>query len=60
MKNKAIEVKIIEMSNEKIIVKLPFAKIPIQMNKPFFIKRLKDGYFKLNRPDQLYSLFAMR
>jgi hypothetical protein len=57
MKGKAIEVKILEMTKEKLKVKLPFTNVPVQMNIPFFKTRLKAGYFKLNSPDQLFRLF---
>jgi hypothetical protein len=56
-KNKIIEVKVLDVSEDKIKVKLPYAKIPIQMNRPFFIRRLKDGYYKLHRPDLINKIF---
>lgn len=58
-KLKAIEVSILEMTKDRLTVKLPFSKVPIQMNLSFFKKRLKAGYFKLNNPGQITRLFQI-
>lgn len=59
-KIEAIVVNVLEIKDEKIKVMLPFAKIPIQMNRLFFIRRLRDGYFKLHRADIISKIFQKR
>lgn len=45
MNPKSIIIEILESTPSYVKVKLPFVEVPIKMNYPFFLKRLKSGYF---------------
>jgi len=43
----SIDIEVLEETPEFVAVKLPFLKIPVQMNHHFFRKRLESGYFRI-------------
>lgn len=46
MKNKKINIEILDANEDKLVVKLPFLEVPITMNYQFFKQRVVDGYFQ--------------
>lgn len=46
---KQVPVEVLYRSPELIKVKVPFTEIPIKMNHYFFNKRLKEGYFQIEK-----------
>jgi len=49
--DKKIPVKILNVKNDKLKVKLPFLDIPVTMNDNFFKQRVANGYFQINEKD---------
>ncbi|MFK7982542.1 MAG: hypothetical protein AB8G86_21355 [Saprospiraceae bacterium] len=47
-RNKKIPVKILNIKDDKLKIKLPFLDIPITMNDDFFKRRVANGYFQIN------------
>lgn len=47
MNTTSIDIEVLEKTSEFVAVKLPFLKIPVQMNHQFFKKRLESGYFRI-------------
>ena len=44
---KPIYIKVLETNLDFVKVKLPFLDVPVSMNREFFNKRLKNGYFHI-------------
>jgi hypothetical protein len=55
MKTSPVRVEILEQSPNSIKLKTPFVSVPIEMSHNFFLKRLEQGYFLLDKTqaDQL-------
>ena len=57
MSQQSIEVQKIEAKAKKLKIELPFLSIPITMNRAFFDRRLKSGYFKIINPEVDHTFF---
>ena len=44
---KQVPVDVLYWSPKYVKVKLPFVEVPIKMNRSFFNRRIRNGYFKL-------------
>ncbi|MEL6865775.1 MAG: hypothetical protein AAFP19_15225 [Bacteroidota bacterium] len=54
MNQQSVNVKILESEENFVKVELPFVEVPVFMNREFFNKRIKSGYFNvLNREELL-------
>ncbi len=59
MKKSVIQVILIEADQEQVMLKLPFLDVPVQMNRNFFQRRLRNGYYKiLNKSRRFDKQFA--
>ena len=56
MEHKPVEVEILESAQDSVMVKLPFANIPVRMDLGFFRQRLEKGCLKVkgNPIDRFY------
>lgn len=47
MKKLSTQVILIQADHEQVTLKLPFLDVPVEMNRSFFQRRLRDGYYKI-------------
>ena len=55
MSRKSITVKIVGQSTDQITVRLPFLDVPVTMNRSFFERRVRCGYFQLEDQAALFE-----
>jgi len=51
MKRTEVPIKILNIKENNLDIKLPFLEIPITTNYDFFKKRVAAGYFKIEEKD---------
>ena len=59
MRKSVVQVIVIEADKEKVMLKLPFVDVPVEMNRTFFQRRLRNGYYKIiNKSRRFDKQFA--
>ena len=49
MRDRTINIDIVQSNTKHVYIKLPFMGIPVKMNHEYFQNRIENGYFKVKK-----------